>query len=96
MFCLRDDANKMKWLPILVGDSCGKRQNLENYPCFLINTILIYTLIFTIKYYESATAKPVKNFARIFLNSYCCCQLQVNRAHNILFDTVKHLLAAVL
>lgn len=66
MFYLRDNAGKMKWLPNLVGDSCGKLQNSENCPCFLINSVVVYTLISNIEYCKNATARSVENFAIIF------------------------------
>lgn len=72
LYCTTEDAlvlfetQRQQDLSILVGDSCGKFQNSENYPCFFINTVLVYTLISDIKYCESATARPVENFAIIF------------------------------
>lgn len=93
MFCLRDT---MKSLPVLVDASCGKFQNSENYPCFLISTVFVYTLISHTNYCTSATASSGENFAVIFLNTYYCGQLQLIKAHNRLCHTVKHLMSEVL
>lgn len=63
MFFLRINVKKVKLLPILLGDSCGKLKDSENYFCFLIHTVLVYMLSSNINYCERATATPVENFA---------------------------------
>lgn len=63
MFFLRNNVKKVKLLPVLLGDSCGKLKNSENYSCFLIHTVLVSTLSSNINYCERATATPVENFA---------------------------------